>query len=257
MWIIQHLKAIIIIAVVIVILGACASQPPLLTQTPTQTAASTLTATVQWFPSTRTSTPIPTTILTPSPEPRSGLGSLLLSDSFVDGAAWSLIGSQNVNAAVANNHLTLAVSQSDVLLLTTRNEPLLDDFYAQVTVDLRLCSGADEYGLYVRVASAADFYRFTLTCNGHAKLDRVFKGVIRELVPLTFSGAVPSAVPSESILAVWVKGEEIRFFINGFFLFEVQDSAIPKGTLGFYVRTREGDAVTVNFSDLEVFSLQP
>jgi hypothetical protein len=238
------------------IFSACATieTTPFPTQTPTGTL--TPTATIEWFPPTRTSTLIPTIERTPTPDLRAGIGNLMFSDDFSSGASWALASSDSGSATVANNHLTLAVTDPKIYLFTTRQQPVLSDFYAEVTANATLCSGADEYGLLVRVASTADFYRFTLTCDGRAKVDRIFRGQPSTMTDYVRSGLIPSTVPGTVKLGVWAGSDELRFFVDDYYLFSVRDTVLYSGTLGFFVRSQGQTAVTVRFSDLQVFEVE-
>jgi hypothetical protein len=227
---------------------------PLPTLTPTSTF--TPTATIAWFPPTRTATTFPTVERTPTPDLRAGIGEPMFSDDFSSGAAWALAASNSGSATVANGHLTLAVTDPGVYLFTTRQQPVLSDFYAETTANAALCSGADEYGMLVRVASAADFYRFTLTCDGRAKVDRIFRGQPSTMADYVRSGLIPATVPGTVKLGVWAGGDELRFFVDDYYLFSVRDTVLYSGTVGFFVRSQGQTAVTVRFSDMQVYEVE-
>ena len=227
---------------------------PLPTLTPTSSL--TPTATIAWFPPTRTATAFPVVESTPTPDLRSGIGALMFSDDFSSGADWALAAADSASATVANDHLSLAVTAPGVYLFTTRQQPVLSDFYAEATANVTLCSGADEYGMLVRLASTGDFYRFTLTCDGRAKVDRVFRGQPNTMADYVRSGLIPATVPGTVKLGVWAGGDELRFFVNDFYLFSVRDTVLYSGTLGFFVRSQGQTAVTVRFSDLQVYEVE-
>jgi hypothetical protein len=228
---------------------------PLPTEIPTATL--TPTATVVWFPPTETPTPRPTVEVSPTPNPRDLAGSLILKDDFAHPANWSLASSENSSAAIANQHLTLALSKVRGYLFTTRKSPYLGDFYAEVTVEVNLCRGADEYGLLLRAESATSYYRFVLTCNGSARVERLLRGVLGLLVPPIYNGAVTSGAPSISKIAVWAQDNLIDFYVNDQYLFTMKDTAFPGGSIGFFVRTRGEDPISVNFSQLELYQTTP
>jgi hypothetical protein len=48
----------------------------------------------------------------------------------------------------------------------------------------------------------------------------------------------------------------MRFFINGQYQFTVRDPSFPSGALGVFARSQGETAVTVNFSDLVVKSVE-
>ncbi|KAA3642204.1 MAG: hypothetical protein DWQ07_24520 [Chloroflexi bacterium] len=238
---------------VVLLLAACApAQNIEAPDTTTPTGTATLTPTIVWFPPTHTSTPFPTLELTPTPDLRPNLGDTILEEDFEDGGQWSLVESESATSAITNNHLTLTLRQDKSYLLTNRSTPFLGNFYTEVTASPQLCRGADEYGMLVRVMAANSYYRFSLSCDGRAKVERLVNGVASSMAPWTFHGIIPQTAPSSVRLGVWASGQELRFFVGEHFLFTVQDTVFFQGGLGLFVRTAESEAITVTFSDLLV-----
>ena len=237
------------------LLSACAAAtplPPEPTQTPPPPSA-TATPTVVWFPATATPSPFPTPVITPTLDlrPEAG-GALLLRDDFSDPDPWTLSQSRAASAALGVNELTLALHQPGGYLYSLRSEPLLGDFYLEITASPNLCKDGDEYGLLLRVTSSLEFYRFSLSCAGQARLDKYFNGTASSPQPPIYSGAVPPGAPSASRLAVLAKGREMQFFANDQYLFTVSDPSIPSGSLGVFARSAGEDDLTVSFSDLVI-----
>lgn len=224
--------------------------PP--TETPVPSASPTTTATTVWFPPTATPTPFPTLPVTPTPDLRPSLGEVLFSDDFSEGGPWALARTSAGSVALGKNELTIAIAEPKAYLSSLRAEPLLKDFYLEITASPTLCRQADEYGVLLRVASESDFYRFSLSCDGQVRLVRVFKGAASAPQPWLSSGAVPPGAPSTSRLAIWAKGKEMRFFVNDVHQFTISDPTIPSGNLGVFARSAGENAVTVNFTDLVV-----
>jgi hypothetical protein len=216
------------------------------------------TATIVWFPPTATFTPAPTVLpLTPTPALPPGIGQVLLQDDFSQAGAWQLYDTTTGKAAQGNQRLTLTNPGQKSLHFSLRQEPQLSDFYLEITASPNLCKGQDEYGVMLRVASTADFYRLGLSCDGQARLDRVAGGAASSPQPWTPSGAVPPGAPSRSRLGVWAKGDQMRFYVNGQEQFQVRDPLIPAGLVGVYVRATGENPVSVSFSDLVIYSLEP
>jgi hypothetical protein len=223
--------------------------PPESTTTP-QPATHTPTSTTDWFPPTTTPTPFPTPIVTPTQDLRSPMGEIILSDDFSDPEAWTLARSPQASAALGVNELTLALHQPGGYLFSLRDEPLLSDFYLEITASPNLCRDADEYGLLLRTSPFLEFYRFSLSCDGRTRLDKSYQYTISSPQPWVMSGAIPPGAPSTSRLAVWAKGKEMRFYANGEYLFTVSDRSLASGNLGVFVRSAGEDDLTVSFSDL-------
>lgn len=245
----------LLVVALVLVTAACLPAPPTPISTQTPTPSLTPSPSPVWFPPTSTPTVVPTTEPTLTPDLRPNRGEELLRDDFSSGEDWSLTSSNTASVAIANNHITLALNQSKSFLLTTRQQPVLGDFYAEISASPNLCSGADEYGLLVRVSPGLEYFRFSLSCDGRARADRVYRGTVASIVPWTLNGAIPASAPSSSRLAVWAKGEELRFFINDLYLFSVRDTTFYTGTIGLFVRTAGETAVSVNFADLIVYQL--
>ncbi len=249
---------IVRILLIVPLLAAClptSAPTPLPTETPPPTV--TATSTVIWFPPTETPTEVAMIVPSLTPELRPGVGSLLLQDDFSPPLSWSTQETASTNISVDGGELTLALSQPGGYLYSIREEALFSDFYAEMTASTNLCSGLDEYGLLIRYNSPSNFYRFSLSCNGQVRLDRVYNGTPSSPQPWTASTSVPSAAPSSSRLGVWAVGQELRFFINDQYQFSATDPLFPSGALGVFVRSAGETAVTVSFSDLDVYRIEP
>jgi hypothetical protein len=234
-------------------LPAATPLPPLPSQTPLPPSA-TPTPTIVWFPPTATYTPFPTPTppLTPTLDTQPSYGSLILEDNFRDAGAW-LTGQLPAGMITLNQDaLTLVVSQDHGYLSTVRQNTVFTDFYAQINANPTLCRGTDEYGLLIRV-SGGDFYRFSLSCDGQARLDRLLNGNASSPRPWTMNGSIPPGSPSLSQIAVQAVGKQMRFYVNDAFVFEVNDGTIPSGGLGLFARAASDTPVSVSFSDLKVY----
>jgi hypothetical protein len=159
--------------------------------------------------------------------------------------------------ALGDHELTIYIAQSRVYLYSLRDGPILDDFYAEITASPTLCRAADEYGLLIRVSPLLDYYRFSVSCDGQARLDRVYGGQVSSPQPWTPGGMIQVGAPSLSRLGVWAVGKEMRFFVNDAYQFTVRDPLLQSGTLGVFARSAGDTAVTVSFSNLVVRSIGP
>lgn len=253
----RTLPASILFIIVITTLSGCISYPVKPTSIPSSTAipvSNTPTETIVWFPPTATTTIYPTPVITPTVDLRPQVGDLILNDDFTDPAPWQLVHSNTTSVALGQEEITLALNQPGGYLFTLRDEPVLRDFYLEITVSPSLCRAEDEYGLLLRVSPSLDFYRFSLSCDGQTRLDKYYQGRASSPQPFMMSGAIPPGAPSQSRLAVWLQGKEMHFFSNGEHLFSVNDPSITAGTLGVFIRSDGENAVTVSFSELEIYS---
>jgi len=237
-----------------IILSACTPQAEILaTATPTDVQVPT--ETIIWFPATATPTQLPVAEQSPTPDPHPGLGAQLLSDDFSTASFWPTNQSESSAAIISNGRITLSTSLSGNVVLSTRTEPAFGDFYAEITASPGLCDGEDEYGFIIRSASLGDQYRFGLSCDGRAKVDRILGAEASRPLGWIASPVIPSIMPSNVRLAVWGSGSELRFFVDDVFLFSLENAVIFEGGLGVYVRARGQGGLSVSFSDLQVWAL--
>jgi hypothetical protein len=230
---------------------------PGVTPTPQTTAQGAPTATIDWFPSTDIPVPSPLPQVSPTPAIFPVLGAVAFEETFEDPELWERTSGPRGSAALGPNELTIVLNEPGAYIASTRREPYLADFYLEVTARANLCAGLDEYGLLLRVASAADFYRFSLSCDGRMRLDQIRGGTAASPLTWTPSAAVPRNAPAATRIGAWADGEQMHFYLNGTFQVSVNTPMIPGGQIGFFARSGGQNAVTVNFSDLTVWEVLP
>ena len=245
----------IVLPALVLTLAACQA-PGSQTAIPTPSAETqelpTSTATIVWFPPTGTPTPAPSEAPTATPVELPGVTDVLFSDDFSDPSHWQTFNSDQGAAIIEDNRLTLAVRAPNASIITLRDEPLLGNFYAEVTADTALCGGIDDYGVMFRTASGADFYRYALSCDGTERVDRVRSGQTSFMQPAVPSGDAPPGSPGEVRIGIWAVDNEFRFFLNGRYQFTVYDPLFRTGTLGLFARAGGDNTVSISFSDLVV-----
>lgn len=236
--------------------GAVSIETPIPSLLPTTT--STVTPTIVWFPPTATHTPFPTPrLVTSTPAVLPPHGAELLRDDFSDTGLWQVSKTASGNIAIGNNLLNIAVNEPRVLLSSLRATPELSDFYLEITASPSLCSGQDEYGLILREASQADFLRYSLSCDGQVRIDRITGGNAASPLPWTLSGAYRPGPLSRVRLGVWAQGEELRFYINNELQFTWKEPALLSGQFGVFARPASDSPLSVSFSDLVVYRASP
>ena len=217
------------------------------------------TATTVWFPPTPTYTPLPNVTLgaraTPDPGKRSG--ERILVDEFDHPEFWTTGKTSAGSIAFGISELSLGVAQPEGYLQSLRSEPILADFYLEITASPSICRDQDEYGVVFHVTPTLDLYRFGLNCDGEARLERALSGSTTSSQEPQVYGVIPPGAPSSTRIGIWSTSKEMRFFANGEFLFTVEDASIPEGGLGVFAHAAGPAAMTVNFSELEIFEARP
>jgi len=240
------------------LLGACAAFDLSAPTLPPPTGTPLPSPTIDWFPASETPTAQVLATHTATPEMRPGLGGTAVTDRFTNPDRWDIAISDQASAAIQRNRLTIAV-QPGVYMISLRDTPVLEDFYAEITAKPSLCRGADDYGLLVRANSVA-YYRFALACDGTVRAERaVYTRIVEQhvlQVPVP-SGDAPPGAPGEVRIGLWAVGAEMRLFLNGRFQFSVVDSTYRSGLIGMFARSTGATPVTVSFSDLTIQQVNP
>jgi hypothetical protein len=224
---------------------------PLLTSTPTPT--------ISWFPATNTPTFLPTQLSTPTAVLLPGLGARILENAFSNMDQWDISAYIAGQGTVTSDQLTLSIPEGSegasitALLRSFQSS----DYFTRVKVRLSLCKGRDQIGFLFRTTSPQDFYRFSITCSGETRLERVVAGqpfVIRDWAP---SPDAPLGAPAEVTLAVSADGQEMEFFLDERFQFSIQDGIFSQGGVGIYLRASSDSPVTINLKELEAYLVIP
>jgi hypothetical protein len=58
-------------------------------------------------------------------------------------------------------------------------------------------------------------------------------------------------------LGIAAIGSEMSFFVNGQYQFSIHDPVLTSGGVGVFARSTEKKAVTVNFSKLVIYEVNP
>jgi hypothetical protein len=260
------MQSVLRLGLVLLILGLTACEPvspgsaafsesPIapLDSSATPSPAASAGPTIDWFPSTPTSTPLPTRSVEPTQDLRPELGPVLLQDDFSQPGAWKTGQTSLGTVAYGKNELSLAIPNVRATIISLRAQPVLGDFYLEITATPSLCRGSDAYGLLLRASSANDYYRWILTCDGQMRLERV-KGQL----PAVVQDWTPRAArPDATRLSVWASGTQMRFLVDDIVQFEVHDPIFLSGSLGVFARSNGDNSLTVSFSDLVVRQVQP
>ncbi len=179
----------------------------------------------------------------------------MLEETFEETSFWQTQRSTAGSVAFGKKELTLAIAQPQGMLYSLRSQPILENFYLEVTVNPSLCRDTDAYGLLLRAASPQDTYRFLISCNGMLRLERIKNRKVVILQDWTPSAQVPPGSPLVLRLGVWMLNNEMRFFVNDVYQFGVHDPIWRSGQIGVFARSGGKNALTVNYSNLKIYLL--
>ncbi len=231
-------------------------EPRKLEPSATPTLTSTSTPTIVWFPPTPTRPPLTLQTAAPTATPFVESGEVILMDAFNGLTDWQTQRSAAGSVAFGKSEITVAISSPKTSLASLREGVILEDFYMEITANPSLCRGSDSYGVLFRAATTQDAYRFALACTGQVRLERLKDGRTTALTAWLPSGQVPPGAPLIIRLGVWVKGKEIRLFVNGIEQLRMNDPVWSSGGVGVFARSTGDSPLTVNFSDMVIRQVQ-
>jgi hypothetical protein len=163
--------------------------------------------------------------------------------------------SGRASAQVQDERLILGLDSGPLSIVSLRHQPVLGDFYAEVTAALHLCSGDDQYGMLFHATSASVAYRFVLTCRGYIRLERLRGGAPEILQNWLMSGTAARGSPSVVRIGVWMSGPEMRLLLDDYLQFTLRDPVLRSGTIGFFAYADGQSPMLVSFAGLRVFSV--
>ena len=229
--------------------------PPTATATITETP----TPTTDWFPATPTTTQVAIPSATPQPtlaNLREGITEILTEDDFTNERLWETVQSASGNVAFGNRNLTLAVARKETSLISTSEHTLPANFYLEITVQATLCQLQDQVGIIFLQQSATNYYRLLLTCGGQYRLELVQNGQTIVIKDWESASQFEPGNAAANRLALWVSQGLLQFFINDTFQFEERIARDRDGGLSLFARTTSGSALTVKFSDLQIYRVE-
>ena len=257
----KYILGILFLAGLIWVTG-CSSLIPSPTPLPptlTPTEIFTPTPTIDWFPA----TPTPTLIAASSPTPqptleaqREGITALLIDDNFTDERLWTTPQGPGGNVAFGSENLTLAVARAETPLTSVSQHEHPANFYLEITVQTSLCQPQDETGLIFGRQSENDFYRLLINCAGEFRFELVQGGqrvVLRDWEDAT---RMALGLAATNRLGLWVNQGEFQLYINDVFQFSEGIARNRSGGLAVFARTVSGSAMTVKFSDLQIYQVK-
>jgi len=241
----------------VVILSSCTGLVPSPTPTPTPLPTATVTPTILWFPPTSTKTPLLSPFTLATQEYLPGVGEELFADNFDQPGLWNITTSPAAAVIVADNQLTISINSeiSPILLVSLRSQPLVQNFYLEVTAKLNLCRGDDRYGLIFRASGSGSYYRYVLNCNGQTRFERVIAGQAAAPRDWLTSPLAPPGAPGEVKIGIWAAGSEMRFFLGDRYQYTIEDATYLSGTIGLFVSSYTSTPTSVSFSEMTVHAV--
>jgi len=210
---------------------------------------------------TQTTAPSPTAAPTSTPvqnDPRSVLGGAAFTDkTFKENSNWGKAWENDyTKGEFIDNQLALTSIGVDGWTLSW---PKVDDMYIEMTATTETCSGADRYGMIVRVPESFDTgYLVGFTCDGRYSL-RLWNPEEEQyqyLIQWTNSDKINAGANQTNRIGLWVEGDTFKVYANGHLLGQAQDDELEgEGRIGPWIGHDKTDNFTVNISEISYWDL--
>jgi hypothetical protein len=161
------------------------------------------------------------------------------------GAGVSIQEDEHIRLEIANSRMKMTAFNPDFYEGWRLSWPDIEDFYLDAGFDVDDCSGEDRYGLFVRATNVdvnPHGYLFGLNCKGQFSL-RTFDGEFSSLIEWTESEHIQSGPDQSNLLGFWASGDQLRLYVNGNRVAQIQDDTFASGPFGLFI----GAAETADF----------
>ncbi len=189
---------------------------------------------------TSTQEPTATITVTSTPEDEDPL-------SWLGNPSWTgdFAGGDDEGFYTGDDDQTTIEAENDALAMThhlttvgwhtwSMNYREITNFYYEADINVKACSGVDEYGLVFRGPDYSSGYFFALRCNGEYSL-RAYDGEYNTIVYWQYSDAINTGANQSNRVGVWAEGNTIRLYINGKLIKQVTDDTFSGGHFGFLI----------------------
>ena len=173
------------------------------------------------------------------------LGAADWTDNFNSGSNWFQLNTENVSFVFEDGMLRMrakTAGSGDFWGLS--NQPDLEDFYLEAVFKTGdECVGLDRYGLLVRSPEPNKGYVFNVACNGQFRIYEWNGSQYNQLHAWTTSPAIKTGPEQTNKVGVWAEGNDIRLYVNGVLVAELEVDIYDEGRFGLLV----GSTNTSNF----------
>jgi len=205
---------------------------------------------------TATITPTPT----PAPvDPKTTLGSPAYSNTFTSGSDFDLPYSDDaVNISAHDGTMEFKSLGVNYGLRYQLTYPKPKNFYLEGIFQTVNCSGYDHYGLVARAPNYTDGYGYYVgfSCNGQFIVDIWDNTGLSTIINWTTDSHILTGPGQTNRLGVWMKGNEVKLYANGFLIKEFTDSSITSaGHIGIYGGAVDTSNFTFKVTDIAQWNL--
>jgi hypothetical protein len=228
--------------------------PVTVTPMPTQAATATTSPTSTVSATAPLTATLAATATAAPNDPKDSLGDPAWRDDFSKKTNWSLYQDDYVSFQIEDGKMVmqaLSNEKRDSWLVTI---PKPVDYYLEAVVTPYDCSGLDRYGVILRT-DTQEGYLFGLSCDGQFSLRKWDGEQFTALVDWTSNPYIRAGAGQTNRLGVWVEGDTIRMYANGYVLGLVNDDSYDKGKFGVFFGTSGNEAYYAEMDEIAYWDL--
>jgi hypothetical protein len=176
-------------------------------------------------------------------------------ETFDEAGDWQVSADAAASVTVADGVLRIHVFELGQVAWAAAGRTYSD---FRLTVEATQVSGPDdnEYGVLTRMAGDTQFYVFSISGDGYARIARYNNGSWSILGPDWVPSDVIHQGAAPNVLEVEARGGTFVFSVNGTQVLQVEDAQLTKGDIGLYAGAFNEANVVIDFDNLEVQPLQ-
>jgi hypothetical protein len=187
------------------------------------------------------------------------LGPATWTDDMNNDNNWYMLSTDNVQWSQGDGKLVMtAKSPSGGDEWGISNLGSLNDYYLQGTfITGNTCSGLDRYGLLGRAPDPSKGYVLEFSCDGHYRL-YIWDGKnYNALQEWKASSSLKTGPNQTNDMGLWMKGNTLRIYANGFKLAEFTDNTFNHGQFGLVIGSAETNNLTIYVDQVAYWDLNP
>ena len=176
-------------------------------------------------------------------------------ETFDDAGDWQVSADAAASVTVVDGALRVHVFELGQVAWAAAGRAYSD---FRLTVEATQVSGPDdnEYGVLTRMAGDKQFYVFSISGDGYARIARYNAGSWSILGPDWLETEAIHQGAATNVLEVEARGATFVFSVNGTQVLQVEDAQLAKGDIGLYAGAFNEANVVIDFDNLEVQPLQ-
>jgi hypothetical protein len=185
------------------------------------------------------------------------LGNATWTDNLDTADYWYLLDTANTKFTQGDGKLVMtSINPGASEEWGLSDKPSLNDYYLQATfITGNACSGLDRYGLLARAPDPDKGYVFEFSCDGNYRLYTWDGTNYHALQEWHAASSIHTGPNQTNTMGIWMKGNTIRLYGNGYKLAEFTDNTFDHGQFGLVVGSINTHNLTINVDQVAYWEL--